>query len=467
MENFHQNSNSLESIKGNHSILGDVEDINNFHEMKTEEGDDLERFSKKQHFVSLLASSLVPIAAIGVRDGKYYSELVENHESHNDVSDKKAPLFALVQYVLFRDTDKPGFDRSNIIGGVSFDFDYARFDKKDLPTYEMRLPLTLEKLNSVNDKDINDMVASINNFRIQISNEEGLKFIEKVIEKSGYKIFSSQEIQDVLLKRTEELESILNNQMNQKDEKSLFSKLIPSDLNKGETDREFYQYDTDPSKIIRIDTFDDLIERYDNIADPTRVVDLGKKLFSEIQMEYDIKVPAEIVLDKDEKNKDAVYIITDRIKGASLEEYLMEGNPEFLKKFETLYVSISKYYLDKLNSKEAHLADLNNMSQYIYGKKKGDTEDSIYLVDTDLYLNKGDAYLLHNVKWLIRHMPKKFDEAIKNIRKIIESPLSKDLSQKDRIMAEKEIKECLSLLDGTFQVGEPENEEGFMVSPLD
>lgn len=213
MENFHQNKNSLESIKGNHSILGEIEDTNNFHEMKIEEGDDIERFSKKQHFVSLLASTLVPIAAIGVKDGKYYSELVENHEFHNDVSDKKAPLFALVQYVLFRDTDKPGFDRPNIMGGVSFDFDYARFDKKDLPTYEMRLPLTLEKLHSVNEKDIRDMVDSVKDFRTQISDEEGLKFIEKIIEKSGYKVFSAKEIQEVLLKRIEELESILLKQI--------------------------------------------------------------------------------------------------------------------------------------------------------------------------------------------------------------------------------------------------------------
>jgi hypothetical protein len=257
-----------------------------------------------------------------------------------------------------------------------------------------------------------------------------------------------------------------NININQEAEKTLFSKLTPSGLNKRETGREFYQYNDDPSKVIRIDSFDDLTERYDNIADPAHIVELGKKLFSEIQADYNIKVPVEIIIGKDEKNKEAVYIITDKIEGLSLEESLITQNLEFAKKLETLYVSISKYYLDKLNSKEVHLADLNNMSQYIYGRKEGDIEDAIYLVDTDLYLNKGDAYLLHNVKWLIRHMPKRFDEAIKNIRQIIDSPLSKDLSDKDKIMAEKEIKESLNLLDGTFQVVESKDEEGFMVSPL-
>lgn len=258
-----------------------------------------------------------------------------------------------------------------------------------------------------------------------------------------------------------------NLNFNKESEKSLFSKLTPSDLNKGETDREFYQYDNDPSRIIRIDSFDDLTERYDNVVDPVHVVELGKKLFSEIQRDYNIKAPVEILLNKDEKNKEAVYIITDKIEGQSLEESLIGENPEFLKKLETLYVSISKYYLDKLNSKEAHLADLNNMSQYVYGRKKGDIEDEIYLVDTDLYINKGDAYLLHNVKWLIGHIPKRFDEAIKNIRQIIESPLNKGLNDEDKILAEKEIKESLSLLNGTFNANDLENEEGFIVSRLD
>lgn len=254
--------------------------------------------------------------------------------------------------------------------------------------------------------------------------------------------------------------------MSQK-EKSLSSKLIPSDLNKGDTDRIFYQYENDPSKVIRLDTFEDLIERYENMANPIKVIELGKKLFSEIQMDYNIKVPVEIILDKDDKNKEIIYIITDKIEGISLEESLNEATPELLKKLEDLYISISKYYLDKLKNKEAHLADLNNTSQYIYGKKKGDTEKEIYFVDTDLYLNKGDLALLHNVKWLVRHMPIKFDGAIANIRKIIERPLSNNLSEKDRIIAEKEVKETMIFLNGLYKKGDKYDEVGFIPTSLD
>jgi hypothetical protein len=79
-----------------------------------------------------LASSLVPIAPIGIKNGKYYSKLVEHHDAFSESSEKNTELFSLAQYVLFRDTDKPGNDRPNTLGGVSFDFDYANVPRKYL-----------------------------------------------------------------------------------------------------------------------------------------------------------------------------------------------------------------------------------------------------------------------------------------------------------------------------------------------
>lgn len=249
----------------------------------------------------------------------------------------------------------------------------------------------------------------------------------------------------------------------------LYSRLIPSDLNTEGTNREFYQFKDDPSKIVRVDSLEELTDRYDNMVDPIKLVEIGKKLFSEVQTNYNIKVPAEIILDKNAEGKDTVYIITDRVEGDSIERSFdaTEKSPDFLEKLEDLYVSISKYYLDKLNSNEPHLADLNGTTQYIYGKRKGDSKSDIYLVDTDLYLDKGDAALLHNVKWLVRHMPIKFEGAVKNIRKIIETPLSNDLSEQDRIIAEKEIKEIIIFLNGLYKKGDNYDEVGFIPTPLD
>ena len=260
-----------------------------------------------------------------------------------------------------------------------------------------------------------------------------------------------------------------NLSFNKETKKSFYSRLVPSDLDKGDTNREFFQYNDDPSKIIRVDSLEELTDRYDNMVDPIKLVELSKKLFSEVNTNYNIKVPAEIILDKNIEDKDAVYIITDRVEGESIEKTFgkIERSSDFLEKLEDLYISISKYYLDKLKNKEAHLADLNNMSQYVYGKKKGDTKNEIYLVDTDLYLNKGDVALLHNVKWLVRHMPIKFDGAIENIRKIIETPLNDELSENDKIIAGKEINETLIFLDGLYKKEDKYDEVGFIPTTLD
>ncbi len=246
---------------------------------------------------------------------------------------------------------------------------------------------------------------------------------------------------------------------------SFHSQLIKSDIERPGS-REFYEIidKNGNSKVIREESFEEIKERYSISTDPVFVANLGEKLFREVETNYNIKAPVDFFVDKNKDGKDVIYCTTDKIKGVDLEK--AEKTPEFLKKLEELYISISRYYLDKLNSKEAHLADLNNMSQYMYGKRKDDKEPQIYLVDTDLYLNKGDAFLLHNVKWLILHMPKRFDEAINNIKKILETPLAKDISDRDRLRAEKEIKESLNLLNGTSAINYELDEEGFIPSSL-
>gem|GEM_PF-2787667 len=200
----------LKFIRGNHVILGEIENPTGFYGMKNEEGEDVERYSKKQRFVSQLASGLIPAASIGVKDGKYYSKLVGDHEAFSESSEKNTALFALIQCVLFRDIDKPGSDRPNILGGVSFDFDYANFDTKDTPVYHRVLETIKENMGSVSQKDIQLMLRLIENFKTQISGEEGEKHLEKNSEVSGYKLVPAKQIQSVLLERIDELKSILH-----------------------------------------------------------------------------------------------------------------------------------------------------------------------------------------------------------------------------------------------------------------
>lgn len=212
-ENSDEDS-ELKFIRGNHVFLGELDDTSGFYEMKMEKGDDVERFSKKQMFVTQLASSLVPVAPIGIKDGKFYSKLVQHHEGFSGLSEKNTPLFALVEIVLFRDTDKPGSDRPNILGGVSFDFDYANFDEVDKPNYRRNLDYILANMHFVEPKDVGLMLRLVEKFEEQISGEKGLDFLGKNADVSDYKLTPVTQLQKVLLDRIDELKLCLNKILN-------------------------------------------------------------------------------------------------------------------------------------------------------------------------------------------------------------------------------------------------------------
>lgn len=236
-----------------------------------------------------------------------------------------------------------------------------------------------------------------------------------------------------------------------------YSQLIKSKI------EGFYELEKDPNKIIRVQKLSDIKEIYGENEDPNFVIELGRKLYKEIEEKYNIPAPVKFETGKNDNNEDVVYLITDKINGISLEE--AESSPESKKQIEDTYISIAKYYADKYKNKEAHLADINALSQYVYGKRALDKEPKPYLVDTDLYINKGDAALLHNVKWLVRHLPFKIPEAEKYIREILEKPLAEDMSEEDNINAQNEINSSLNFLNGNNKedVG---NEVGFIPTPL-
>lgn len=206
---------SLNSLGVIICFFRELDDTSGFYEMKSEPNEHMvERFSKKQVFVTQLASNLIPVAPIAVKDGKFYSKLVQHHEAFSELSEKNTPLFALVEVVLFRDTDKPGSDRPNILGGVSFDFDYASFDQEDKPNYQKNLDYILANMHFIDPKDIGLMLKLVENFEQMISNEEGEKFLEKNTDISGYKLTPIDQIQKVLLKRVDELKSYLHQILN-------------------------------------------------------------------------------------------------------------------------------------------------------------------------------------------------------------------------------------------------------------
>lgn len=226
----------------------------------------------------------------------------------------------------------------------------------------------------------------------------------------------------------------------------------------------FHAYENDPSKVVRTQTFNQIKEIYGEDANPEAIAKLGQDLFTELNEKYNIPAPVKLEIVKDEKGENVIHIVTDKIEGVSLDK--IEPNFKTVQMTESLYTSIAKYYNHKFNTGGAHLADINAGTQYIYGKNKGDTTPKIYLVDTDLFINKGYVSLLHNVKWLVRHMPFKIPEAQKYIEEILNSPLPENLTEEEKIKASKEIKEARAFLDGSIKEGDEVDNVGFIPTKL-
>lgn len=214
-----------------------------------------------------------------------------------------------------------------------------------------------------------------------------------------------------------------------------FNDLVASTISKLHIgSNKFYELKDNPNKIIRAVSFDELLYEYDNKITIPELVETAKKLYKELEEKYEIVAPVDFTTSKDKDGKNVVCSITDKIEGQSLEK--VEKSEEFINKVEKLYSSVVKYFLDKFKSGGLYVWDINGESQYIYGKKIGDKEEQIYLIDTDIRLskNKNDMYL--SVYWLARHMTSlehrlgvQFQEARNSINEFINQPLPKDTDE--------------------------------------
>jgi len=199
---------------------------------------------------------------------------------------------------------------------------------------------------------------------------------------------------------------------------------------------KLFELSENSDKIVRIESFDDIKNRHGETPDPVDVAALGSELYSELQNDYGINVPVNFVAGIGPKGDSVIYGITDKIQGKDLDK--IEVSPELTEKVEDLYSKIASYYFGRLKSGKPYLADINNASQYVYGKREGELMDSIYLVDTDLYIRDGKVSFYNIILWLAIHMisverkyGKKFVVARETLDRLLQEPISQDLSDKD------------------------------------
>lgn len=224
-------------------------------------------------------------------------------------------------------------------------------------------------------------------------------------------------------------------QLNKQNNKNTlnFNDLVVSNISKHHLgSNKFYEFKDNPNKIVRVESFTNLLSKHDNKIEIPELVEVTKNLYKELDEKYSIVAPVDFVITKDEFGKDIVCSVTDKIDGKHFED--VEKTEDFINKTEKLYSSVSKYFLDKFKEGGMYVWDINGSDQYVYGKKMEDKENKIYLIDTDIWLskNKNDMYL--SVYWLVRHMSwlehhlgVQFKEARNNIIEFINQPFIEDV----------------------------------------
>ncbi len=224
-----------------------------------------------------------------------------------------------------------------------------------------------------------------------------------------------------------------------------------SEVHKGRG--KLFEFEHNLDKVVRVESFDALEKRYKGQVDPITVAGFGKKLYGELESDYGITAPVEFVVGKDVRGRNVVYGITDKIEGENLDK--IKVTSEITEEVEKLYAKIAQYYLDKLSKDEMYLADINNASQYVFGKRKSDELAKIYLIDTDLYIRDGKVALYNIVLWLVRHMSsverkynKKFNQARNIIGQLLHEPVPQSVNEKGKIVAEEIITKALGYISG-------------------
>lgn len=205
---------------------------------------------------------------------------------------------------------------------------------------------------------------------------------------------------------------------------------------------KFKEVESNPDKIVRIESFELLNDRYKNKIEPIELVKIANKLHAELETEYGIPVPADFLIGKDEKGDGVVYSVVDKIDGKNLWNKDIEISEEVITQIQKTYGSIAKYFFDKLCSGGFYLTDINGGGQYVFGKKKRDSENKIYFIDTDIYINNSNVAIYTVVEWLTIHMSSleskfntKFDKAHEYINRFINQPLPEGIndSEKEKI----------------------------------
>lgn len=172
----------------------------------------------------------------------------------------------------------------------------------------------------------------------------------------------------------------------------------------------------------------------------------SEERFEELNSNYNIKVPSrkfvigEVINPSFTNKKDnyaTFFTVTDKIIGSNLDDisYKPEERDMAKRKLDTFYSNLTRYFSDKYKNGGLFARDIARNEQYVYGRKKGDTEDHVYLVDIDpgflpfnhpAFPNPEETYLeyLRKVLFMISQSEQKLDGRLTESREKLKTTIN-------------------------------------------
>ncbi len=191
--------------------------------------------------------------------------------------------------------------------------------------------------------------------------------------------------------------------MTEKPNQPFTTPLVDSRLYEND-DGRFSEFENNPDYIIRAKPLESLkgICEFQGLL-PSEAIQIGRKLFEELEQRYAIPVPAKFIVRKDEKGADTLYTLTALIKGYNLPKTLerLPIDQDLINEGQALFASLARYMLDKTLSDDYFLTDIGTMKQYVYGRKGDEEKKHMYLVDTDIYFSKDLESLSESIRVLM------------------------------------------------------------------
>lgn len=152
--------------------------------------------------------------------------------------------------------------------------------------------------------------------------------------------------------------------------------VAPTDLSVG-----IFSLTEYPNKLLRKNRIGELSDGDDFSHEDIKT---GLGLFTELEKVYKINtLKPDSVIGMDPISRDVVmFNVVDKIKGRNLEQ-ADNLSVEDLSKVDEHFVKILDYFFGKFKSNQVYLYDIGSARQSMLGRKQGDSEDAVYLVDID------------------------------------------------------------------------------------